>query len=206
MFREIHKLIIHLRMQTCREEKNIAVMHCFVDMLDFRNMKFVDALRTFLQSFRLPGESQKIDRYVLKFAERYIAGNVTTEFANADTAYILAFSVIMLNTDAHNKNLKGRRMTKEEFLKNNRGINDGQNLPDAFLEEVFEEIQTNEIKMKDEVEAPQITVAPGLANTLANVGRDIQREAYVLQSEGMSNRTEVRFYPVSFSFLFFKLT
>lgn len=97
-------------------------------------------------------------------------------------------------------------MTKEEFLKNNRGINDGQNLPDAFLEEVFEEIQTNEIKMKDEVEAPQITVAPGLANTLANVGRDIQREAYVLQSEGMSNRTEVRFYPVSFSFLFFKLT
>jgi Sec7 domain len=58
-------------------------MHAFVDQLDFNNIPFVDALRLFLQSFRLPGESQKIDRYMLKFAERYIAGNAKTPFANA---------------------------------------------------------------------------------------------------------------------------
>lgn len=58
-------------------------MHAFVDQLDFSNLPFVDALRLFLQSFRLPGESQKIDRYMLKFAERYIAGNTQTPFANA---------------------------------------------------------------------------------------------------------------------------
>ncbi|KAJ2476517.1 guanine nucleotide exchange protein for ADP-robosylation factor, partial [Coemansia sp. RSA 2320] len=50
---------------------NIAVMHAFVDSMDFGSMDFVDALRLFLQSFRLPGEAQKIDRYMLKFAERY---------------------------------------------------------------------------------------------------------------------------------------
>ena len=58
-------------------------MHAFVDLLDFSNLPFVDALRLFLQSFRLPVESQKIDRYMLKFAERYIAGNSQTPFANA---------------------------------------------------------------------------------------------------------------------------
>ena len=58
-------------------------MHAFVDLMDFENLPFVDALRTFLQAFRLPGEAQKIDRYMLKFAERYIGGNPTTEFANA---------------------------------------------------------------------------------------------------------------------------
>lgn len=58
-------------------------MHAFVDQLDFRNMPFIDALRNFLQAFRLPGESQKIDRFMLKFAERYIAGNPQTQFANA---------------------------------------------------------------------------------------------------------------------------
>jgi Sec7-like guanine-nucleotide exchange factor len=58
-------------------------MHAFVDQLDFHNIPFVDALRLFLQSFRLPGEAQKIDRYMLKFAERYIAGNAKTPFANA---------------------------------------------------------------------------------------------------------------------------
>ena len=58
-------------------------MHAFVDLLDFRNTSFVDALRMFLQTFRLPGEAQKIDRFMLKFAERYIDGNPGTYFANA---------------------------------------------------------------------------------------------------------------------------
>ena len=66
-----------------REEDNVATMHAFVDMLDFKDLPFVDALRLFLQSFRLPGEAQKIDRFMLKFAERYIAGNAKTPFANA---------------------------------------------------------------------------------------------------------------------------
>jgi brefeldin A-inhibited guanine nucleotide-exchange protein len=65
------------------DEENISIMHSFVDLLDFRNTSFVDALRNFLQAFRLPGEAQKIDRYMLKFAERYIAGNPQTQFANA---------------------------------------------------------------------------------------------------------------------------
>ena len=58
-----------------RDEENIAVMHAFVDEMEFTNMKFVDAMRTFLQSFRLPGEAQKIDRFMLKFADRYVRGN-----------------------------------------------------------------------------------------------------------------------------------
>ncbi len=66
-----------------RDEVNIATMHAFVDMIDFRNIEFVDALRVFLQAFRLPGEAQKIDRFMLKFAERYIEGNSQTPFANA---------------------------------------------------------------------------------------------------------------------------
>ena len=65
------------------DEVNVATMHSFVDMIDLRNIGFVDALRTFLQAFRLPGEAQKIDRFMLKFAERYIEGNAQTPFANA---------------------------------------------------------------------------------------------------------------------------
>lgn len=171
-------------------------MHAFVDMLDFTALSFTEAVRLYLQAFRLPGEAQKIDRFMLKFAERYIANNPDTVFANADTAYILAFSVIMLNTDAHNKNLaKAKRMSKADFIKNNRGINDGKDLPEAMLSDVYDEIQTNEIKMKDEVEAAPVsaTNVGGLANTIANVGRDLQKEAYVLQSEGMASKTEALF-------------
>ncbi|SPO48579.1 probable SEC7 - component of non-clathrin vesicle coat [Moesziomyces antarcticus] len=169
-----------------------AIMHAFVDMMNFEGLGFTDALRRFLQAFRLPGESQKIDRYMLKFAERFVHGNPTA-FANADTAYVFAYSVIMLNTDAHNPQVK-HRMTLNDFVKNNSGIDDGKSLPDEYLRSVYDEIQNHEIKMKDEVAAPT-PVAPssGLANAIATVGRDLQREAYVLQSEGMANKTEALF-------------
>ncbi|ORX40224.1 hypothetical protein BD324DRAFT_644628 [Kockovaella imperatae] len=173
------------------DEENVATMHAFVDMLDFSDMNFTDAVRMYLQSFRLPGESQKIDRFMLKFAERYMGGNPNTVFANADTAYILAFSIIMLNTDAHNKNYKAKRMTKEEFIRNNRGINDGNNLPEEFLTDIYDEIQSNEIKMKDEMPEPAPVAASGVVGgSFTAIGRDLQREAYVAQSENMSSKTE----------------
>ncbi|KAG0709598.1 hypothetical protein DFH29DRAFT_884876 [Suillus ampliporus] len=176
------------------DEQNVAIMHAFVDFLDFRNLGFVDAVRVFLQAFRLPGESQKIDRFMLKFAERYIAGNAETPFKNADAAYILAYSIIMLNTDAHSPQIKNR-MTRAGFIKNNRGINDGESLPEEFLNTIFDDIQGNEIRMKDEVDATinLSSTGPGLANVLANVGRDLQKEAYVMQSNGMANKTEALF-------------
>ncbi|KAG1754001.1 Sec7-domain-containing protein [Suillus paluster] len=176
------------------DEQNVAIMHAFVDFLDFRNLGFVDAVRVFLQAFRLPGEAQKIDRFMLKFAERYIAGNVQTPFKNADAAYILAYSIIMLNTDAHSPQIK-IRMTKTDFIKNNRGINDGESLPEEFLSTIFDDILGNEIRMKDEVDATinLPSTGPGLANVLANVGRNLQKEAYVMQSNGMANKTEALF-------------
>lgn len=182
------------------DQKNIDIMHAFVDAMDFTKKRFVDALRHFLQSFRLPGEAQKIDRFMLKFAERYVLGNPNA-FANADTAYVLAYSVIMLNTDQHSTKI-AKRMSKEEFIKNNRGINDNADLPEEYLIGIFDEIAQNEIVLTSEREAaaaaglgiPQTTgLAAGLGQALSNVGRDLQREAYVQQSEEISLRSEQLF-------------
>ncbi|KAK6506631.1 guanine nucleotide exchange protein for ADP-robosylation factor [Arthrobotrys musiformis] len=182
------------------DEENINIMHAFVDLLDFNRMRYVDALRRFLQTFRLPGESQKIDRLMLKFAERYISGNPNA-FANADTAYVLAYSVIMLNVDQHSSKIK-KRMKKEDFVKNNRGINDGADLPEEYLHGIFEEISQNEIILEDEKDAIRESkeatqknagLAAGIGQALATVGRDLQREAYMQASEEMANKTEQLF-------------
>lgn len=53
------------------EEFPLAVMHAYVDSMKFSGMKFDTAIREFLRGFRLPGEAQKIDRIMEKFAERY---------------------------------------------------------------------------------------------------------------------------------------
>lgn len=180
------------------EPEYIAIMHAFVDQMEFAKRRFVDSLRQFLQHFRLPGEAQKIDRFMLKFAERYVTQNPNA-FANADTAYVLAYSVIMLNTDQHSSKFKGRRMTKEDFIKNNRGINDNQNLPDDYLGSIYDEIANNEIVLDTEREHAANVGMPtppagGLASragqVFATVGRDVQGEKYAQASEEMANKTE----------------
>lgn len=183
------------------DPQNVAIMHAFVDSMDFTRRRFVDALRQFLQSFRLPGEAQKIDRFMLKFAERYIAGNPNA-FANADTAYVLAYSVIMLNTDQHSSKMKQKRMTVEDFIKNNRGINDNADLPDEYLTSIFDEIAHNEIVLNTEREhaaalgivpqPPQGGIASRAGQAFLQLNRDLQKEAYAQASEEMSSKAEQR--------------
>ncbi|CAJ2633476.1 brefeldin A-inhibited guanine nucleotide-exchange protein 1-like isoform X1 [Trifolium pratense] len=136
-----------------REDFSLKVMHAYVDSFNFKGMDFGEAIRFFLQGFRLPGEAQKIDRIMEKFAERFCKCNPSS-FSSADTAYVLAYSVIMLNTDAHNNMVKDK-MTKADFIRNNRGIDDGKDLPEEYLGALYDKIVRNEIKMKADSSAPQ---------------------------------------------------
>jgi brefeldin A-inhibited guanine nucleotide-exchange protein len=125
----------------------LEVLHEYVEMLDFADMSFDLALRHFLAGFRLPGEAQKIDRLMEKFAERYYLQN-STEFASADMAFILAFSTIMLQTNLHNPAIKDdKRMTREQFIKQNKGITSDGELSDELLSEIYERIAAEEISM-----------------------------------------------------------
>lgn len=83
------------------------MLYAYVDIMSFHDSHIDTALRKFLQGFRLPGESQIIDRMMEKFAERYCACNPGA-FSTADCAYVLAYAIIMLNTDAHNPMLKDK--------------------------------------------------------------------------------------------------
>ncbi|CAK9439068.1 uncharacterized protein LODBEIA_P32920 [Lodderomyces beijingensis] len=175
------------------DEKNIAIMHAFVDQMEFENAEFVDAMRQFLQSFRLPGEAQKIDRFLLKFAERYVMGNPSV-FANADTAYILGYSVIMLNTDLHSPQVKNR-MTFDSFVMNNSGIDDGNDIPRELLKKIYDEILHNEIKLQSEQHAALLAgdlavVTPTTPSLGFFGGRDLAREAYLYASNEMSTKAE----------------
>ena len=127
---------------------NKRVLYAYVDQMDFRGLAFDDGIRAFVSGFRLPGEAQKIDRMMEKFASQYHLHNAGM-FNSADTAYVLAYSVILLNSDAHNPQVKNR-MTKEEFFRNTRGIDDGKDINPAFLADIYDRITMNEIKMKDD--------------------------------------------------------
>lgn len=57
------------------DDFQLSVMHKYCESIPFGGLKFDQAIRVFLQGFRLPGEAQKIDRIMEKFAERYATRN-----------------------------------------------------------------------------------------------------------------------------------
>eukprot|EP01138_Halocafeteria_seosinensis_P010884 gb/GECG01011117.1/.p1 GENE.gb/GECG01011117.1/~~gb/GECG01011117.1/.p1 ORF type:complete len:2015 (+),score=275.06 gb/GECG01011117.1/:1-6045(+) len=124
-----------------------AVRKAYLSTFSFTDRGIDDALREFLGCFRLPGEAQKIERLMSAFAEKYFAQQEETPLKNEDTAFILSYSIIMLQTDLHNPQVS-RKMTEEEFIKNNRGINDGADLPREYLQNIYRSVQKNGIELK----------------------------------------------------------
>lgn len=72
------------------DQLNMQVLTSYTNSIDFKNIDFSEGIRLFLSGFRLPGESQKIDRMMENFASRYVQCNPSS-FNNADAAFILAF-------------------------------------------------------------------------------------------------------------------
>lgn len=126
------------------DEFCVQVLREFAWTFDFEGMNLDTALRLFLETFRLPGESQKIQRVLEAFSERYFEQSPHI-LANKDAALLLSYSLIMLNTDQHNVQVK-KKMTEEDFIRNNRHINGGSDLPRDYLTELYHSICRNEIK------------------------------------------------------------
>ncbi|RMZ82313.1 hypothetical protein DV738_g1725, partial [Chaetothyriales sp. CBS 135597] len=74
------------------------------------------AIRKMLMEVELPKETQQIDRLLTGFADRYYECNPGIFTSTEETAFV-AFSILLLHSDAHNKNNK-RKMTKQDYFKN----------------------------------------------------------------------------------------
>ncbi|KAG5360709.1 Protein transport protein [Yarrowia sp. B02] len=74
------------------------------------------ALRKFLMYVVLPKEAQQIDRILDAFATRYDECNPGI-YADAELAYVVAFSLMILHTDSFNKSNK-HKMQKGDYINN----------------------------------------------------------------------------------------
>ncbi|GFG39058.1 hypothetical protein Cfor_02589 [Coptotermes formosanus] len=130
---------------------NLQVLDCFVKSFDFTDMRIDEALRLYLETFRLPGESPLISLIMEHFAEHWHKQN-GEPFADADAAFTLAYAVIMLNVDQHNYNVKRQNnpMTADEFKRNLKRVNGGQDFDQELLDDIYNGIKTDEIVMPAE--------------------------------------------------------
>ncbi|RUS18465.1 hypothetical protein BC937DRAFT_88745 [Endogone sp. FLAS-F59071] len=130
--------------------QNIDILKAFIQLFDFSGKRIDEALRDLLETFRLPGEAQQIGRVVETFAETYFATK-PSDIASQDATFMLSYSVIMLNTDLHNPQVRGR-MTPQDYMKNLRGVNESQNFNPDYLQAIYDAIRKREIVMPEEHE------------------------------------------------------
>ena len=112
----------------------------FVDSVDM-------AIRKMLMEVELPKETQQIDRLLQGFADRYCECNPGI-FVSVDEAYFVAFSILLLHSDTHNKNNK-RKMQKQDYVKNTQ---DQVEVSNDILECFYDNVSyTPFIHFEDEV-------------------------------------------------------
>jgi hypothetical protein len=147
------------------------VLHTYCSLFRFENQSLLDGLRMFLACFRLPGEAQQIDRILQSFSDScsHLCEESMTVFSEdpkraSDAAYLLSFSIIMLNTDLHNDNIReDRKMTRNDFVKNNadygRDITEpGKEFSREYLITIYDSIREEEIRTEGEGADGSMTV------------------------------------------------
>ena len=120
---------------------NEFILQYYFDKFDLR-CPFLDAMRTALSgAMHLPGEGELIDRVVEAFATIYTSQNPGV-FASISSAHILAYALILLNSDLHNPGVP-RRMTQEEFISHLRPSILEKEISDEQLRVIYTDIKQN---------------------------------------------------------------
>ncbi|ODV61289.1 Arf family guanine nucleotide exchange factor GEA2 [Ascoidea rubescens DSM 1968] len=152
------------------KRQNTGILREFLFMFDFTGLRVDEGLRIILRKFRLPGESQQIEKIVEQFAEKYVQDQnhqqinekssdeknqetkpVSDEIVtpNSDTVFVLSYAIILLNTDLHSPKVK-EHMTLLQFKRNLRGTYNGGDFPEWYLEAIYNDIQSEEIILPEE--------------------------------------------------------
>ncbi|XP_028823272.1 IQ motif and SEC7 domain-containing protein 3 isoform X2 [Denticeps clupeoides] len=136
-----------------KKQFNRDVLDCVVDEMDLSQLELDEALRKFQAHIRVQGEAQKVERLIEAFSQRYCMCNpdVVQQFHNPDTIFILAFAIVLLNTDMYSPNIKPeRKMLLEDFIRNLRGVDDGADIPREMVGGIYERIQQRELRSNED--------------------------------------------------------
>jgi brefeldin A-resistance guanine nucleotide exchange factor 1 len=111
---------------------------------------FLGVLRTFLESFKIPGEAQIIQRVLERFSHHfYEAHKHEGVFASEDAVFLLAYAMLILHVDNHSDKIVNK-MREAQFKKTLRGTNGSSDFPEDMLSRIYYSVSTAEIKIYEE--------------------------------------------------------
>lgn len=151
---------------------------------------FLDCLRAFLAPLRLPGEAKMAEHIMHAFGRQYHAQR-PTEFRTEDAPFLLAYALVMLNTDLHQQTEgKKQRMSKADFVRINRGVDGDHDLGSQLLEKMYDDISARELSTDpDNTSAVRDVCSKiqGLASEMAIPSRQYVCEGLITEIEAGPN-------------------
>jgi hypothetical protein len=120
--------------------ENVHILRAYFDDLDLK-VDFVEAMRRSLSGpFFMPGEAQQVDRTMETLSNAYMQQNPGV-FGSVDDAYVLAFALVMLNTDLLKPNVT-HKMTCQEFIQNTSKPLEHSSITKDDLAHLYESLKT----------------------------------------------------------------
>ncbi|KAI6214031.1 SEC7 domain-containing protein [Aphelenchoides besseyi] len=133
---------------TLRSDYHLQVLDAVLKEIPMNELGIDEAIRAMVHVFQLPTEAQKIDHVMQVFARHYRNANISRlADVTTDGIYVLAFAVIMLNTDLHSPSIRAaQKMTAEQFVRNTRNAEDSRYFDEELLLDIYNRIKDNEIR------------------------------------------------------------
>ncbi|XP_032084868.1 PH and SEC7 domain-containing protein 4-like isoform X2 [Thamnophis elegans] len=120
------------------------VAEAYLSFFRFSEQTLDQALRSFLKSFVLTGETQERERILMHFSQRYHCCNPEASLS-PDAVHTLTCAMMLLNTDLHGQNI-GRSMSCQDFVVNLAGLNDGKDFPKELLKALYNSIRHEKLE------------------------------------------------------------
>uniref|UniRef100_A0A1I8HI94 SEC7 domain-containing protein n=3 Tax=Macrostomum lignano TaxID=282301 RepID=A0A1I8HI94_9PLAT len=122
---------------------NVQTLDAFAGLFNFAGKKLMQALREFLGTFAVAGESQVIERCISVFAKSFASQNPDFPLS-ADRIFVLCYACMILNTALHNENAKKDKTTRIGSPEDFQAMLERADLRDldrAFVRDIYEDIR-----------------------------------------------------------------
>eukprot|EP00727_Mastigamoeba_balamuthi_P011736 m51a1_g7185 Golgi brefeldin A resistant guanine nucleotide exchange factor 1 (1460) ;mRNA; f:91629-97104 len=139
-----------------RHEFNNNTLKEYIRLFNLVDHKFIESFREFMQSYKTPGDANLISRILEAYGQEYVNTARNGVYENADACYVNSYSVVLLNVDLHNSEVK-EKMTLEQYINNNRGINNGKDFPREYLSDIYFDIKNTPLTIPEEVPSGSMT-------------------------------------------------
>ena len=157
--------------------KKFVILKAYMKKIDFKDEYFLDSLRFLLNRMKLPIDSSLILGIIDEFTKAYYEDNKDNKnFKDSDSLYLLASTIMALNTMFTRTDIKNMNMIeKPEFIKMNSDCDKD------FLSKLYDDLKQNPIIMDSDY-LELIYKREAIQGNIANPTGEQQSEKEILDN------------------------